>query len=153
MAAHARALCPFAPLAAQVNCAGVLNVRRTLTVDGIEETLAVNHLAPWLLTTSLLPLLKATAASPACAGRAVRVVTVGSDAQKWVKAFNYDDPSLAKGYGAATAYGQSKLANTLFTLQLADDLRAEGVVRDVAAAHATRCALMRVRRSHRPTSW
>jgi NAD(P)-dependent dehydrogenase (short-subunit alcohol dehydrogenase family) len=81
----------------QVNCAGVLNVRRVLTVDGVEETLAVNHLAPWLLTTSLLPVLKATAAAASAANApGVRVVNVGSDAQKWVKTFNFDDPNLEK---------------------------------------------------------
>ncbi len=72
----------------------MLNVRRVMTVDGVEETLAVNALAPFLLTTSLLPHLKASAA--ASPGRGVRIVNVGSDAARWVKKFNLDDPNLEK---------------------------------------------------------
>ena len=73
----------------------MLNVRRVLTVDSVEETLAVNHLAPFLLTNKLMPLLKKTAA--ACPdGRGVRVVFIGSDAQRWAKKFNFDDPNMEK---------------------------------------------------------
>ena len=86
----------------QVSNAGVLNMRRVLTVDSVEETLAVNHLAPFLLTTKLLPLLKKTAEG--CKdGRGVRVVFVGSDAQRWAKKFNFDDPNLEKARHARCA--------------------------------------------------
>jgi NAD(P)-dependent dehydrogenase (short-subunit alcohol dehydrogenase family) len=90
--------------ALQVSNAGVLNVRRVLTVDSVEETLAVNHLAPFLLTNKLMPLLKKTAA--ACPeGRGVRVVFIGSDAQRWAKKFNFDDPNLEKARQQTTRLG------------------------------------------------
>lgn len=83
---------------------------RQVTVDGIERTLAVNHLAPFLLTELLLPRLKRSAYA--------RVVTVASQAhtQGWI---DFDDLQGERSYSGARAYSQSKLANVLFTHELA----------------------------------
>jgi retinol dehydrogenase-14 len=99
-----------------LNNAGVSPNHRTLTVDGIETTLAVNHLAPFLLTNLLLDHLKASA--PA------RIVTVASTAQS---AINFDDLQGEKRFSMMDAYGQSKLANILFTQELARRLEGTGV--------------------------
>ena len=83
---------------------------RQLTVDGIERTLAVNHLAAFLLTDLLLGRLKRSAYA--------RVVTVASQAhaQGWI---DFDDIQGERSYSGARAYSQSKLANILFTHELA----------------------------------
>ena len=105
-----------------VNNARVLLGSREETPDGIEKTFAVNHLAPFLLTHLLLPLLKETAGR---AGEA-RVVTVSSEAHRSVS-LNFDDLNAESGYNALRAYGQSKLANILFTHELARRLQDTGV--------------------------
>lgn len=103
-----------------VNNAGVYVPERHATVDGIEETFAVNHLAPMLLTLELLDVLKASA--PA------RIVTVSSEAHRGAKGIFWDDLLLAKHkYSGFKAYNQSKLANLLFTYELARQLRGSGV--------------------------
>jgi retinol dehydrogenase 12 len=99
-----------------VNNAGISPSQRTLTVDGIEVTFAVNHLAPFLLTNLLLDRLKASA--PA------RIVTVASTAQH---ALDFDDLQSEKHYSMFATYGQSKLANILFTYELARRLEGSGV--------------------------
>lgn len=101
-----------------VNNAGVVARRRTLTEDGVELQFAVNHLAPFLLTRLLLPLLEASA--PA------RVVTVASRAHRRGR-MDWDDLQGARRYGAGRAYAQSKLANVLFTAELARRLEGSGV--------------------------
>jgi NAD(P)-dependent dehydrogenase (short-subunit alcohol dehydrogenase family) len=101
-----------------LNNAGLLVPTRRTTVDGFEETFAVNHLAPFLLTKELLDLLRATPAS--------RVVNVSSDAHRRAT-MHWDDLELRTGYGSLKAYGQSKLANILFTYELADRLKGSGV--------------------------
>jgi NAD(P)-dependent dehydrogenase (short-subunit alcohol dehydrogenase family) len=83
---------------------------RQLTVDGIERTLAVNHLAPFLLTELLLPRLKQSAYA--------RVVTVASQAHTQ-GLIDFDDLQGERSYSGARAYSQSKLANILFTHELA----------------------------------
>jgi NAD(P)-dependent dehydrogenase (short-subunit alcohol dehydrogenase family) len=93
-----------------VNNAGGINGERRLTEDGIETTWAVNHLACFLLTSLLRGALEA--AAPA------RVVTVSSDAHRRGR-IDFDDPGGARGYTAWRAYAQSKLANILFTRELA----------------------------------
>jgi NAD(P)-dependent dehydrogenase (short-subunit alcohol dehydrogenase family) len=97
-----------------VNNAGVVNLRRTTTRDGIETTLAVNHLAYFMLT---LLLRHALAASPSA-----RVVNVASDAHKFAR-LDLDDLDSARSYGAMRVYGTSKLCNILFTYELARRLR------------------------------
>ncbi len=106
------------PLHVLVNNAGIVNLQRTLTVDGIETVFAVNHLAFFLLTNLLLERLQLSA--PA------RVVNVASDAHRWGP-MNFDDVEGAGRYRALRTYGQSKLANVLFTYELARRLDAPRV--------------------------
>ena len=93
---------------------------RTLTVDGIERTWALNHLAPFLLTTLLLDRLKASA--PA------RIITTSSDAHKG-KLIPFDDLNAERSWKGRgfTRYGETKLANIMFTRELARRLEGTGV--------------------------
>jgi NAD(P)-dependent dehydrogenase (short-subunit alcohol dehydrogenase family) len=102
-----------------VNNAGGIRSRREETPDGIEWTWAVNHLAPFLLTNLLADLLKASA--PA------RVVTVSSDAHIGARLDLDDLQFTRRRYAAMAVYGQSKLANILFTVELARRLQGAGV--------------------------
>jgi NAD(P)-dependent dehydrogenase (short-subunit alcohol dehydrogenase family) len=99
------------------NVGGYWNSRH-VTVDGLELTFALNHLAPFLLTNLLLDRLKQSA--PA------RVVTVSSNAQSMGR-IDFDDLQGERSYSGARAYNQSKLANVLFTYELARRLRGTGV--------------------------
>jgi NAD(P)-dependent dehydrogenase (short-subunit alcohol dehydrogenase family) len=101
-----------------VNNAGAMHARRKLTEDGLEMTFAVNHLAPFLLTRLLLPKLAASA--PA------RVVTVASEAHR-PAALDFDDLQAERGYASMRAYGRSKLANVLFSNELARRTAGTGV--------------------------
>jgi retinol dehydrogenase-12 len=101
-----------------VNNAGVVNLRRTLTQDGFESTFAVNHLAPFALTLLLLDRLRQSA--PA------RIVNVASDAHRFGR-LDLDDLQSERRYRAMRVYGASKLANILFTSELARRLEASGV--------------------------
>ena len=114
-----------------VNNAGIAMTERVLTVDGYESTLAVNHLAPFLLTHLLRERLLAS-------GHA-RIVNVASDAHKFVRGFDFADPMAERGFGFPKAvtgmrvYGMSKLANILFTFELAR--RLEGTRVTANAVH------------------
>jgi len=101
-----------------INNAGAIFSHRQLSVDGIELTWAVNHLAPFLLTTLLLDRLKSSA--PA------RVVTTSSDAHLGAK-IPFDDLNADRRYKSFRRYGQSKLANILFTSELARRLEGTGI--------------------------
>jgi NAD(P)-dependent dehydrogenase (short-subunit alcohol dehydrogenase family) len=92
-----------------VNNAGAIFARRELTDDGIERTFAVNHLAPFLLTNLLLDRLKAAPAG--------RVVTVASEA--YPSRLEFDNLQGEKRYHFLLAYMRSKLANILFSHELA----------------------------------
>ena len=105
-----------------VNNAGITLARRTATEDGIEAVFATNHLAAFLLTNLLLPVLKASAPS--------RVVTVSSSAHSMGK-INFDDLQSVLGYSEIRAYNASKLANVLFTYELARRLAGSGVTANV----------------------
>ncbi len=93
-----------------VNNAGGVSLRRKLSNDGIEMTFAVNHLAYFLLTNLLLEVLKN---SPSA-----RVVNVSSGSH-YGEHLDFDDLQLRKAYNIYRAYGRSKLANVLFSYELA----------------------------------
>ena len=99
------------------NVGGYWNTRH-VTADGLERTFALNHLAPFLLTNLLLDRLKQSA--PA------RVVTVSSNAQATGR-IDFDDLQGEQSYSGARAYSQSKLANVLFTYELARRLKGTSV--------------------------
>jgi NAD(P)-dependent dehydrogenase (short-subunit alcohol dehydrogenase family) len=101
-----------------VNNAGALFARRQLTSDGYEMTFALNHLNYFLLTILLLDVLKASA--PA------RIVNVSSDAHVGASV-DFDNLQGDKHFNGMQAYGQSKLANILFTYELARRLEGTGV--------------------------
>jgi NAD(P)-dependent dehydrogenase (short-subunit alcohol dehydrogenase family) len=101
-----------------VNNVGGFWAHRHLTADGLERTFALNHLAPFLLTNLLLDRLKASA--PA------RVVTVSSGAQAMGR-IEFEDLQGASNYSGQRAYNQSKLANVMFTNELARRLKGTGV--------------------------
>ncbi len=108
-----------------VNNAGGVRDRIITTADGTEATFAANHLAPFLLTRELLPLLKATvAAAPA---GSVRVIAVGSSAHRRPDGLDWDDlQSFGSDYNMA--YCRAKLANNLFTRELARRVAGDGIV-------------------------
>jgi len=112
-AAAAQILERWPRIALLVNNAGVQHLRRTVSVDGIEETLAVNHLAPFLLTRLLMPALDA--------GGVGRVLTLSSELARWGRV-DFDDLQQTRRYNGTRAYLQSKLANIMFTLSLASRL-------------------------------
>ena len=116
----AEALARYPKLDVLVNNAGAVYSGRELTVDGIEQTWAVNHLAPFLLTTLLEDRLKQSA--PA------RVITTSSDAHQGAH-IPFDDLAAERSYGLQgfERYGQTKLANILFTTELARRLEGTGV--------------------------
>ncbi len=101
-----------------VNNAGALFVKRQLTVDGLEQTFALNHLSYFLLTNLVLDLLKASV--PA------RVVNVSSGAHLGA-VLDFENLQGEKRYAGMQAYGQSKLANVLFTYELSRRLAGTGV--------------------------
>ncbi len=101
-----------------INNVGGFWSHRHVTSDGLEHTFALNHLAPFLLTSLLLDRLKASA--PA------RIVTVSSGAQSMGK-IDFDDLMGERTYSGQTAYNQSKLANVMFTYELARRLVGTGV--------------------------
>jgi NAD(P)-dependent dehydrogenase (short-subunit alcohol dehydrogenase family) len=99
-------------------------IKRILTADGYEYTFALNHLGYFLLTTLLLEVIKSSAPS--------RIVNVSSDAHYRAK-MNFDDLQGEERYRGLEAYGQSKLANLLFTYELARRLEGSSVT--VNAVH------------------
>lgn len=108
------------PLHVLLNNAGVLNFWREDTEDGIEATWAVNHLAYYLLTNLLLE--RMTQSAPA------RIVNVTSDAHAWAGGpLDFDDLGGRQVRSAMRRYGISKLANILFTRELARRLEGTGV--------------------------
>ncbi len=99
------------------NAGGFFETRRT-TVDQIEYTFALNHLSYFLLTNLLLDTLKASVPS--------RIINVASSAQAQGK-MNFEDLQFERNYSGMTAYFQSKLANVIFTNDLAQQLYGTGV--------------------------
>ena len=122
MAQVARLADEIAALTSRID-AMVLNaggVRDTMVVtrDGFEATFAANHLAHFLLTKRLMPILQASRA---------RVISTSSDAHEYCPAMNWDDLNFAANYSTGAAYCQAKLANVLFTRELARRGAADGI--------------------------
>ena len=117
-----------------INNAGTFPAKLRLTDDGFETQFGVNHLAHFLLTTLLLECLQASA--PA------RVVTVTSKLHK-KGAIDFDNLRGEKKYNAQVAYGQSKLANVLFAVELAKRLEGTGVTSNLLHPGAVRTDIMR----------
>ena len=108
----------FERLDVLVNNAGSLMLSRQESVDGIEMTFALNHLSYFLLTNLLLEVLKSSSPS--------RIVNVASDAHQGAH-LDFDDLQSQNSYGGYKTYGRSKLANLLFTYELARKLEGTGV--------------------------
>jgi len=107
-----------------LNNAGTIELKRHVTVDGYERTFAVNHLAYFLLTHLLMPALREAPSA--------RIVNVASDAHR-LSDLRFDDLQSEKKFSAFVVYGRSKLANVLFTRELAR--RLEGSPVTVNAVH------------------
>lgn len=108
----------FPHLDVLINNAGAFFNTRQDTPYGVEMTFLVNHLAPFLLTNLLLDTIRASASA--------RIVNVASDAHQY-DMMNFDDIGFRRGYFGFKAYARSKLANVLFTYELARRLAAGGV--------------------------
>ncbi|WP_104166572.1 oxidoreductase [Cryobacterium sp. N22] len=109
-----------------VNNAGVMNLPQRRTSDGFEMQFGTNHLGHFALTGRLLPLLAAS--------QDARVVTLSSTVHR-IGRMNFDDLSGAKRYRPWPAYGQSKLANLLFTSELQRRAAAAKLSLRAMAAH------------------
>jgi NAD(P)-dependent dehydrogenase (short-subunit alcohol dehydrogenase family) len=110
-----------------INNAGVMAAPRRHTADGFELHLGTNHLGHFALTNLLLPLME---------GRDdARVVTLSSNAHKTVRGIAFDNLNGERRYFRWNAYGQSKLANLLFALELDRRLRAQRSTVKSLAAH------------------
>lgn len=99
-----------------VNNAGFISLDRQVTEEGIERQFGINHIGHFLLTMSLLDLM----------GEGGRIVNVASGAHKTGK-IHFDDINLTKGFNVIKAYSQSKLANVLFTRELARRVKDRGI--------------------------
>ena len=99
-----------------VNNAGFISLDRQETEEGLERQFGINHVGHFLLTMSLLDLM----------GEGGRIVNVASGAHKTGK-IHFDDINLTKGFNVITAYSQSKLANVLFTRELARRVKEKGI--------------------------
>jgi NAD(P)-dependent dehydrogenase (short-subunit alcohol dehydrogenase family) len=117
----------YGPLDVLVNNAGVMGTSRQVTGDGLDLQLATNHFGPFLFTGLLLPQLVAS--------RDARVVTVSSNMHRVACSAPLGDPRQPHQglYRRWQVYGQSKLANLLFTYELARRLEGSGVT--VNAVH------------------
>lgn len=116
-----------------INNAGLVLSERRLTADGFEMTFGVNHLGHFLLTGLLLDRLRASA--PA------RVVTVTSLVHRLVPRMPFEDLQSERGYSAILAYSASKLANVLFSAELARRLEGAGVTSNTVHPLAARTGL------------
>ena len=118
----------YGPIDVLVNNAGVMGTSREVTGDGLDLQLATNHFGPFLLTGLLLPQLLASTDG--------RVVTVSSNMHRVARSAPLDDPRVHHGlYRTWRVYGQSKLANLLFTYELDRRARAKELPLKALAAH------------------
>ena len=109
--------CKYGVLDILVNNAGFISLDRQTTKDGYERQFGVNHLGHFMLTTSLLDLIP----------QGGRIVNVASGAHKTGK-IHFEDINLSKGFNVIKAYSQSKLANVLFTRELAMRMKEKGIM-------------------------
>lgn len=107
------------PLHVLVNNAGILNLRRRLSEDCVEEMFAVNYLAHYLLTRMLLARMHESGAA--------RIVHVASHAHAWSSSINFLDINHGRHYRPFLVYGHSKLANILFSNELSRRLQGSRV--------------------------
>ncbi|WP_181764577.1 oxidoreductase [Streptomyces albidus (ex Kaewkla and Franco 2022)] len=110
------------PIDILINNAGVMAIPERRTADGFEMQIGTNHLGHFALTNLLLPHITG------------RVVSVASSAHRFGR-ISFDDLNSRKGYGRWRAYGQSKLANLLFVLELSRRLEDAGTQIGAHAAH------------------
>ena len=103
------------PLDILLNNAGIMNRERKETADGFDEVFSVNHLAYFSLTLMLLEKMKNTGGG--------RIVNVASMAYRFVNEINFEDLQSKENYKSLKVYGQSKLANILFTRSLASKVK------------------------------
>ena len=101
-----------------INNAGAVFSKRGDTADALERTRALNHLAPFHLTTLMLEVLKESAPS--------RIITVSSEARRRAD-IDFEDLQSERNYRGFPVYGKSKIANILFTYELAERFRGTGV--------------------------
>ena len=111
-----------------VNNAGACFAHRELTIDGVEKTFATNHLAPFLLTTLLLDKLEQSSHG--------RIVTVTSEI--YAHKLDFDNLQGELSYGFMSAYKRSKLANILFTFELARRLEGTNVTANCVSPGAAK---------------
>ncbi|MFA0305468.1 SDR family oxidoreductase [Vibrio splendidus] len=115
-----------------LNNAGIASSEYRETTDGYEELFAVNHLAPFLLTGILSPLLRNDGA---------RVVNVAAMAYGMVDGMNFDDLPKTKNFEPNKSYAYSKLANVLFTKELAERMKSRGITCNTLHPGAVRTTL------------
>jgi NAD(P)-dependent dehydrogenase (short-subunit alcohol dehydrogenase family) len=125
-----------------INNAGVMYPPKQTTEDGFELQFGTNHLGHFALTALLLENLLATPSS--------RVVTVSSQGHRILAAIHFDDLQWERSYNRAGAYGQSKLANLLFTYELQRRLGETGTI--AVAAHPGLSDTELMRHLHLPSA-
>ena len=108
-----------------INNAGGVRDRQIITAEGTEATFAANYLAPFLLTRELMPLLKVSAASQPPG--TTRVIAVSSSAHRVVDGLPWDDLQSFREAPPTLAYCRAKLANILFTRELARRAGQDGI--------------------------
>jgi NAD(P)-dependent dehydrogenase (short-subunit alcohol dehydrogenase family) len=112
-----------------INNAGGVRDRLVITDEGNEATFAANHLAAFLLTRQLMPPLRA--ASAIGPKGSVRVIGVSSTGHSACAGFHWDDLQLLGRFTTGGAYCQAKLANILFTRELARRAAPDGIIAQV----------------------
>ena len=123
----ASAAATLGPVHLLVNNAGIMAPPLRHTSDGLESQMATNHFGPFLFTGLLLDQLVASGAG--------RVVTLSSQAHRMARSAPLGDPRAKRRYSRWTVYGQTKLANLLFTHELDRRLRRAGLPVSALAAH------------------
>jgi NAD(P)-dependent dehydrogenase (short-subunit alcohol dehydrogenase family) len=119
-----------------INNASVYKRKRTVTVDGFEEMFAANHLGPFLLTNLLLEQLQAAVQADGSA----RVLNITAPS---TVPLNFDDLQGERNFNSLRAFGATKMANLLFTFELARRLENTGVTVNAIHPGLARSALMR----------